>query len=95
MAVNGAEIYAGSELIVGGGVFRSVDNGLNWAPMNNNLPPLQIKALAYRPGDRLFAEVRDNGLYANNLTTDIKNTLQSPVALCGAFILDRSFSLFE
>ena len=72
MSVNGSQIYAGSNVILGG-VYHSADNGLTWTLKNDNLPSLQIESLAYRPGDKLFALIRDNGIYANDLTSDINN----------------------
>ena len=87
-AVNGSQIYAGSDRIANGGVYWSVDNGLTWTPKNVNLPSLQVESLAHRPGDKLFALVRDNGIYANDLTTDIRN---NAIALPNEYSLKQNY----
>lgn len=69
---NGSEIFAGSELILGG-VYFSADNGLTWSEVNDGLPSLQIESLTYRPGDKLYAVVRDNGIYSGDIATGLND----------------------
>ncbi|MCP4256657.1 MAG: hypothetical protein GY774_03910 [Planctomycetes bacterium] len=46
---NSATIYAGTN---GGGVFKSMDGGLNWAEMNTVLTDLDVRALVVDPSNR-------------------------------------------
>ena len=45
-------VFAGT---LGGGVFRSTDNGETWTPVNNGLTATDIRALATNSAGRLFA----------------------------------------
>ena len=59
---NPSIVYAAS---MNGGVFRSTDNGVNWADVSVGLPSLRVTALVISPSNpsTLFLRVRDSGVF--------------------------------
>jgi photosystem II stability/assembly factor-like uncharacterized protein len=65
---NGDEIFVGSAYENGGGLYRSVDGGLNWLrvdPQDARLPSQRIWSLAFDPrsSNRLFVGSHSAGIY--------------------------------
>jgi uncharacterized protein (TIGR03437 family) len=58
-AVQGKSVFAGT---IGGGVFRTTDNGVNWTQVNNGLTNTNVFALAMS-GTTLFAGTRLGGVF--------------------------------
>jgi uncharacterized protein (TIGR03437 family) len=55
-------VYAGT---LEGGVFRTLDGGRSWGPLNRGLPVLDVRALAIDPSNPfvLYAGLENGGLY--------------------------------
>ena len=55
-------VYAGT---LEGGVFRTLDGGRSWGPLNRGLPVLHVRALAIDPSNPfvLYAGLENGGLY--------------------------------
>lgn len=61
LLVNDTGIFAGTA----GGVFLSTDNGVNWAPLNNGLTQLEVRALTVKGSD-LFAGTWGGGVFRSS-----------------------------
>jgi photosystem II stability/assembly factor-like uncharacterized protein len=59
-AINGKNIFAGTS----GGVYLSTNNGLNWTPVNNELPASagNVNALVIN-GNQIYAGIGGSGIY--------------------------------
>ncbi|PKP18097.1 MAG: hypothetical protein CVU05_14305 [Bacteroidetes bacterium HGW-Bacteroidetes-21] len=71
-AMNSTTIYAADS---GSGVKRTINDGLVWETINNNLGDLRVHCLGQSPLDtmRLYAGTQA-GLYVYNFTADVQNT---------------------
>lgn len=60
----------------GGGVYRSLDHGLTWDSLNNNLPSLDAQRLAVDSNDYLYVGLDTIGVYKTlNPTTSIQEPI--------------------
>jgi hypothetical protein len=66
-----AQLFAGTE---GGGLFRSIDNGGNWAPLNTGLPNQSlVRALAVSANGYVFAGTIGTGVFRSAQPTTSVN----------------------
>lgn len=79
--------------VVGNGIFKSTDGGLNWTPAGKGLPHMGVTALALSPAfaaDRTaFAAVLENGLQRSTDGGATWQTLKTPTN--GVFALSPEF----
>ncbi|MEM8487043.1 MAG: T9SS type A sorting domain-containing protein [Bacteroidota bacterium] len=68
VANNNNAIFAGT---LGMGVFRSLDYGTTWEPLNEMLPNLDIAALAIADDGTMFAGTVGGGVYRRDAATDV------------------------
>ena len=61
IASDGNTVFAGT---MGSGVYRSTDNGISWAPMNNGLTDSWVRALSISQG-KVFAGT-NNGIFVSS-----------------------------
>ena len=52
-------VFAGTQ---GGGVFRSLDDGDNWIPINNGLPELDVFTLVINSSEHIFGGISGGGI---------------------------------
>jgi len=73
-----------------GGVYKSVDDGTNWIPINNGLPDARVYALAQHSGQKklLLAGIAKHGFFrttdGGNTWTACNNGISSPETLYSA-----------
>ncbi len=61
------------------GVFRSLDNGTSWDPLNDGLTNLDIASMAITPEGTMFAGTVGGGVFRRDAATDVSNELESVV----------------
>jgi photosystem II stability/assembly factor-like uncharacterized protein len=64
LAARDATIFAGTN---GNGIFRSLDGGVTWTPVNTGLTTLTVRAIAFAGDAALFAGTQGGGVF---LSTD-------------------------